>query len=317
MNIGVTGASGFLGSHLVSYFKANKDLKLICLTRRIQPWMIEADGQVTWHQGQLESTDDCAVFVSRCEVIIHLAQSNNPISSNRNWEQDAKTNLLPTLNLLQSIRESKQAIHIIYASSGGTIYGRTTNFQPWRESDLCVPHTPYALQKYTIENYLRLATEQGWLRASILRISNPFGNLLPTERKQGLIGIVLQRLTANLPIQLFGSDEIVRDYLHLDDVAKAFYLALVSRSKLEVFNVGSGEGTSVRGVLDIIEQITGQEIKREILTYGIQEMNATPWSVLDWSFIHRSWGWKPEVGLYNGIEMLWNKVSKCNRNILP
>jgi UDP-glucose 4-epimerase len=308
MNVGITGATGFIGSHLVNYFAAYKEVKLICLTRRMQPWMSGVIGGVTWLQGELESTDDCSTFVSRCEVIIHLAQSNNPVSSNKNWMQDAQANLLPTLNLLQSIKDSRQVKHFLYSSSGGVLYGKTINYQPWKEKDLCVPETPYALQKLIIENYIRIATEQGWLRASILRIGNPYGHLLPPERKHGLIGITLQRLITDLPIQLYGADDIVRDYLHLDDLARAFNLALVSKANFEIFNVGSGVGTSVRGVLDMIEQVTGCTLKREVINYGIQEMRATPWSVLDCTLIRNFWNWKPEIGLEDGITSLWNNI---------
>ena len=150
--------------------------------------------------------------------------------------------LIPTLQLLEAVRAAGTRPHVIYASSGGAVYGRTPGPapRPFRESDPCMPITAYGIQKLTCEHYLRMAAEEGWLTASVLRISNPYGTLLSPARRQGLIGIVFHQLTNARPIQVFGNPDNVRDYIHLEDMADAFRRVLSPLEPYAVFNIGSG-----------------------------------------------------------------------------
>src|SRR5437667_5274302 len=146
---------------------------------------------VSWTQGDLHQIADCADFVRGLDVVIHLAHTNTPLTSNKSLPSDAAANLVPTLNLIEAIRASGTCPHVIFASSGGGVYAPSTDRRPLREDDPCVPSTSYGIQKIAAELYFRMAAANGWLTASILRISNPYGALLPTQRTQGFIGVAV------------------------------------------------------------------------------------------------------------------------------
>ena len=134
----------------------------------------------------------------------------------------------PTLTLIEALRATGNRAHVVFASSGGAVYGDAANRRPFREDDACRPQTSYGIQKLTAEHYLRMASEHGWLTATTLRVANPYGVLLPPERRQGFIGTAVAQIRAGDPVRVFGNPANVRDYVHIADVCRAFELALVA-----------------------------------------------------------------------------------------
>jgi UDP-glucose 4-epimerase len=154
------------------------------------------------------------------------------------------------------------------------------------------------------------------LRATVLRIGNAYGCLLSAECRQGLIGVAMARLLAGQPVRVIGPLSTVRDYIHVDDVARAFHSALAADDRLSatsnfrVFNIGSGEGCSVAGVLEIIGQVTGLDIATETSGFGAAIISSVPRIVLDVSKATRELGWAPRVGLREGIATLYATVNR-------
>jgi UDP-glucose 4-epimerase len=158
-----------------------------------------------------------------------------------------------------------------------------------------------------VEHYLRTACEQGWLRATVLRISNAYGELLAAERRQGLIGVAMARVLAGQAVKVFGPVETVRDYVHVDDVSRAFGLALgagVEGGAFQVFNVGAGVGHSVAEVLKLIGRVTGREVRLEQSDFGKAAIGLLPRVVLANGKAKEELGWEPRIGLEEGIQSL-------------
>ncbi len=256
MRIAVTGASGFLGSILTTYLAA-RGHEVRALVRTLRPSDARPHAGISWLQGDLGSPPDAAALVADTDATIHLAWSNTPLTSNAHLPSDASANLMPTLTLIEALRSEQERPHVVFASSGGAVYGVANDATPFREDHVCRPLSSYGIQKLAVEQYLRMASEHEWITASALRIGNPYGVPLPPERLQGFIGTAVAQLRAGMPIRVFGNPENVRDYVHVDDVCRAFELALGPRSPFDIFNVGSGAGTSVRGVLELIGELEG------------------------------------------------------------
>ena len=304
--LGITGATGLLGGRFLRYVvEVMPEVRVRCLARHVAGH--SEHPAVEWMSGDLMNEADCAEFVEGLDAVAHFAQSNSPAISDRHWPSDLVANISPGLNLLEALRRRKGdgGCHVVFASSGGAIYGREpADGVAFREVEECRPLSPYGIQKLAMEHYLRTACEQGWLRATVLRISNAYGELLVAERRQGLIGVAMARVLAGQAVKVFGPVETVRDYVHVEDVARAFGLALEERKAagaFRVFNIGAGVGHSVAEVLELIGRVTGREVRLERSDFGNAAISLVPRVVLANGKAREELGWEPEIGLEEGI----------------
>jgi UDP-glucose 4-epimerase len=252
--------------------------------------------------GDLLSQSDCERFAADLTVIYYLAHNNAPVDSDADLPSDALVNLVPLLNLLQVIQRLGTKPHIVYFSSGGAIYAPKQDRIPYRETDPCGPGSSYGIQKLAAEEYLRLAAYKGFVTATVLRVGNAYGTLLPQFRMQGLIGVALNCVLNGQPVRLFGNPENVRDYIHLDDICDIAVRASRPRKPFTLINVGSGTGHSVYGVLRVMEECVGRPVEIEFdKSCGTW---LTDWVVLDTGKARTEFGWSAMVDLRTGIESM-------------
>jgi UDP-glucose 4-epimerase len=302
MRIALTGASGFLGSVLARHLAASgHDVR--ALTRTLPRQDAEAHPQVDRVQGDLASPRDAAALIEGVEAVVHLAWTNTPLTSNAHLPSDASANLLPTLVLIEAMRAAGHLSHVVFASSGGAVHGHAANRQPFREDDACRPQSSYGILKLTAEHYLRMASEHGWLTATTLRVANPYGVLLPPERRQGFIGTAVSQIRSGDPVSVFGNPENVRDYVHILDVCRAFELALEPHKPFDVFNVGSGTGQSVVQILELIREIQGDPVPVHRESFAAADA-LTSWVVLNVAKAQQELGWSPHIALRDGLRDL-------------
>jgi UDP-glucose 4-epimerase len=284
------------------------DHDVVALTRTISPARQPADPRVWWRQGDLASPHDAVDFVDGLDCVVHLAHTNTPLTSNRDLPSDAAMNLVPTLNLIQALRQVTRDCHVVFASSGGAIYRGSVDGVPVTENSPVEPTTSYGIQKLAAEHYLRLAAGEGWLSTSVLRIGNAYGALLPPERLQGFLGVAVAQLAAGNPIRVFGSTANVRDYVHLDDICRVIELAVDQRPDFGLFNVGSGQGVSVADLIELLGSIVGAPaaVEHDMPTRDAERLPA--WIVLDSSKAARELGWSASVLLEDGLRALWEEA---------
>jgi len=297
-HICITGATGLIGGALLTALSSRKELRLTAMARTlVAP---ESGGEVQWVSGDLASLSDCLALVAGQDVIIHLAHKNAPLTSDRDLPGDALLNLLPTLNLIQAIQQTGRRPHVIFASSGGAVYGHSHGPRPFAEDHPCLPINSYGIQKLAAEHYLRLAAERGYFTATVLRIANVYGWLLSPARKQGFIGTALFQAMAGQPIRIFGNPENVRDYVHINDVLEVFVRCLTPGQDFDLFNIGTGHGTSVRRIVDLLEECLGRPLAREEQAFAGADF-LPPWCVLDIARARDLMDWTPQVSLQEGV----------------
>lgn len=301
MIFGFTGATGFIGSYLARWFGGKRIAKIRVLVRSSSIGLKQFDPEVSVVPGDLLSPADCAEFLKGVNVLFHLAHVNSPVTSDRDMTSDARANLIPLLNLLQTIQDSGSKTHVIYFSSGGAVYGRRPSHIPWKENDACFPVSSYGIQKLAAEHYLRLAAGKGILTVSVLRPGNVYGTLLPGQRLQGLIGVTLNNVLQGKPAMIFGSNSNTRDYVHLEDVASFCEQVVIPRESFSLFNVGSQIGHTVEQVLTTIERQLGRPLERQYKQVGQEDFLLPEWVVLDNSKAHSELDWRPKVSLETGI----------------
>ncbi len=312
----ITGSTGLIGGSLLEALK-NQKVSVTALARTLTPREIlfeRSIGSVRWIQGDLNSPADCDELVDGQDVVIHLAHKNAPLTCDLDLPGDARLNLIPTLNLIQAIQKGGTRPHLIYPSSGGAVYGIIDHRIPIAEDHPCFPINSYGIQKLVAEHYLRLAAQRGFLTATVLRISNVYGWLVSPSRRQGLIGTALYQALAGKPVKILGSPENTRDYIHKNDVVRAFLACLNPCRAFDVFNIGTGRGASVSQVILIMEKIMGKMLDKEIQS-SKEAKNLSDWCVLNIDKAGSVLGWNPEITLESGIKTMVYELygQKMNR----
>lgn len=300
MATGIAGSKGFIGSYLSRYIAARDSGALRLLVRNTADCQSPSNTEVL--HGDLLSRSDCERFATDLKVIYYLAHNHTPVDSDLDLPNDALVNLVPMLNLLQAIQHLETKPHVVYFSSGGAVYARKQELVPYRETDLSAPSSSYGIQKLAAEQYLQLAADKGYLTATVLRVGNAYGTLLPQFRMQGLIGVAINCVIHGKPVRVFGNPNNVRDYIHLEDISDIAVRASVSGRPFSILNVGSGVGHSVLDVIRVIEECRGQHVEvQSDQSIG----NWLPdWVVLDIAKARAEFGWSPTVDLRSGIDRM-------------
>lgn len=294
--IGITGASGFLGSYLCDRLPFPQKR----LSRQIHPSQTPS---FQWYLGDIENIHAINSFLRGISTLIHLACNGYPRGSNQNCPHDVEHNLLPSVQLFEAFARENPKGHVIFSSTGGNMYDASNGNIIHTEDSLPCPQSSYSIHKLAEEHYLRLLCHNYGIRATILRIANPYGILLPKERGQGIIGVALNKILGGEALTVFDSLHSVRDYLHLEDVARAFQLVVEHPpppSECRLFHVSSGVGYSLEHILTIIEQKTQLSLKKIFKT----PLPQPSYSVLSHQKIHANLGWSPGISLEAGINQM-------------
>jgi len=308
MRITVTGSYGFLGSCVARAVESISGHELI--KHDLEPNDFVAHSAKTRHiYGDLRRRDICENLVENTDVLIHMAQSNNPLQASSDWVGDLEQSLMSTMTLVDTARRTAHPLHIIYPSSGGTVYAANGDIDAYSESDACFSSSPYGIQKIMVENYLHLLPGQNPLvNVTVLRISNPYGILLPVDRKQGFIGVALNRIKHKLPVEIVGNPGNIRDYIHVDDLVRAFLAVLERTNSYEVFNIGSGIGCSVLEIIEIFKTLIHEEFPIQTGSGNSFAANSLPLrNVLDIGKAREQLDWAPEIKLSDGIKDMIGK----------
>jgi len=312
MRILITGAQGLIGRAVVKGL-VSEGLSLTCLSRREIP---KSTNGVRWIKGDLVEQGVAEKVIEGQDAIVHLAHDSTPLTTSSDLIADARRSLFPSLQLIQAIVQSGHKPHVIYLSSGGAVYGGSAkDRRRYHETDVCAPVMAYGIQKLTVERYLHYAAENGSLRSTVLRVSNAYGDLLPAERMQGLIGTSISRILTGKPLRLIGNPLNVRDYVHISDVVAAVRKALNLVCDFEIINIGSGIGYSVIDVLELISRVSGNGVP--ILREEVAGSGLLPnWCVLDVSKARNILAWEANVSLEDGIAAMFAKAQKRNANLV-
>lgn len=291
----VLGAGGFLGQSLVRAL-ARIGAEVTGVSRKVEHLGKLAPG-VRWIAGRLEDPGLLQMALADQEFVFHLVGATLPAESNLDPAGDVATNLLPTIALLEAVRLSGRA-KVVFASSGGTVYGIPRTI-PISEDAATDPITAYGISKLAVEKYLELFRRLYGLDYQILRIANAYGPGQSPFRGQGVVAAMLYRILRNEPIELWGDGAVVRDFVHVDDIASAFLRGALYRGSQRVLNVGSGEGRSLLSVVQ--DLMTLQSDYRHPITFRDGRTADVAINVLNCDLIARELGWRPLVTWPDGI----------------
>lgn len=303
MKILVTGGSGFLGRNLIEYL-IGKGHEISCIDRYIAPFLEEYG--VRTIRGDIYEKMAIEEAVEGMDVIVHMACTTLPKTSNDDPYFDVLTNVGGTIRLLDSAVKNNVK-KLVFISSGGTVYG-TPEEVPIKETHPTNPECSYGITKLTIEKYLQLYMEQKGLNTCVLRLANPYGKYQRYKAIQGAIPVFCYKALQEEPIQIWGDGTVKRDFVAIEDTIRAICMAIESSAATGVFNIGGGGAFSLNEILDCIEQIIGRKLIRE---YGESRPFDVPISYLDISKAAQIIGWKPEIDIETGIRTTIEWIKSC------
>lgn len=293
----IFGGGGFIGSAIADRLLQDGHSLRIFERSRITPYRkFDAHECVEWVAGDLLSTHDVSNAIDGTDVVLHLVSTTLPQGSNDDPIYDVQSNLVGTLQMLNAMVAVKVG-KIVFISSGGTVYG-TPVYLPIDEKHPTDPQVSYGITKLAIEKYLLLFERIYGIKATILRVSNPFGERQRIETAQGAVGVFLHRALTARPIEIWGDGNTIRDYIYISDVAEAFTRAVEYSGPKSVFNVSSGAGTSLNELIGVLEDVLGTPIERRYLPGRPFDV---PVSVLSNALAREELGWSPLVPLRGGI----------------
>ncbi len=298
MKILVTGGAGFIASHIVdAYINLGHDVVVVDDLSSGKKEFINK--KAIFYQADIRNRNKInEIFVKeRPEVINHHAAQISVRSSVEDPVNDAEINILGLLNLLEEGRRIGVK-KVIFASSGGVVYGEAKQIPTPEDYYPLQPLSPYGVSKLSSEYYLYVYHKMYKMPFVALRYANVYG---PRQNPHGEAGVVaifsLKLLRGKSPV-VNGDGKQTRDYIYVGDVVEVNKIALIN-SQVGSFNIGTGIETNVIEIYQNIKDIIGVNITAQ---YGPAKIGEQKRSCLDFQKAKKLLGWEPKVMLKEGLE---------------
>lgn len=305
MKILVTGGAGFIGSQLcdrlVSEGHTVTAIDDLSTGRIANLAEARSAGQRFGFQNlDIRSEAMGPLFAKfKPEVVYHLAAQPGVTPSLKNPMHDASVNIIGLINILEASANAG-ARKIVFASSGGTIYGEGRKL-PLKETSRSGsrPTSPYGVTKKVAEEYLRFYQKERDLDYTALALANVYGPRQDAHGESGVIAIFTEQLLQGKAPIIFGDGNQTRDFIFVDDVVHAFALASdKGKGSGKLLNIGTGLEVTVNGLLAMISDIAGVEVTP---TYKPAREGELTRNALDATAAKDELGWHPWTHLEDGL----------------
>ena len=263
-----------------------------------------AQEKISAHVMGRHDTERLEQLLPQCSTVIHLACATTPGSS-ANAPGLELGNLALTLRLLNLMRAQPQT-HVIFFSSGGTVYGNPDHL-PVPEDALLAPLSNHGAGKASQEAFCQVLRAQG-NDVSILRPSNAYGPGQTLKSGFGLVRTMLEHVRFGTTMEVWGDGENIRDFIYIDDIVDATMGLLKLPQDSGTYNLGSGIGYSVNQVRAIVEAACGRQLQTSYHPARGMDVRSV---VLDNSRLCARLGWQAAVGLTDGVARTWNWLQQA------
>lgn len=287
---------GYLGSHLANYYSQNGWRVKIAGKKSMHKEHLYP--QVEFYEIDIRDLIQLQSIIEKDDVVINAAGSINATNSFSDIKEDINEYYIPFVNLLNACAE-KKINKFVFLSSAGTVYGDVNSSA--REEDSLNPLNIYGLQKVYFENLIKIKqNETNHLPYLILRISNPYGGIQNPQKNQGIIPVLIHRALSKEDLVFWGNVNSTRDFIFIEDFLKATYLSVDTLTD-EIINVASGVSTSIKEVIEIVQEAVGVDIK---MIYKSSTNKILLNNHLDNSKLIRLTGYAPTTTLKEGVSLM-------------
>lgn len=295
----IIGGSGFIGQHVAERLLKHDYTVVICtrgttfLLPELTPFVRNID---------ITQTHEIEELFEKGDIVFDFASPTVPHSSMSHPEREIDLHIKPHVLMIQSAMK-KQIKKYIFTSSGGGVYGKNPQ-TPITELVAPQPITPYAIAKITIEHYLSFFSNLYQIPHLIYRISNPYGPRQQFKEGFGVIPTLINHIETNTPPELYNEGNAVRDFIYIDDVVDAIEVSFTADNTYSVYNIGSGNGTSINEIWKTLKSITKSEL--EPIFKESRSIDADK-IILDISRFQEEYSWKPQIDVREGLQKLLQK----------
>jgi UDP-glucose 4-epimerase len=292
----VTGGAGFIGSHVVdAYLEAGHQVVVVDDLSTGRKENLNPNARF-YQMSILDEALQKIIQDEKIEVVNHHAAQIKVKASLEDPFFDVQLNVLGSVLLLDFCRRTGVK-KFIYASSGGAQYGEMEK-DPFLETQRSRPFSVYGASKYAVEIYADVFAQNFGMEYVILRYANVYGPRQDALGEGGVGAIFTYGMLKQSDLQIFGDGYNVRDYVYVKDVARANLLAL-DYSKNDIFNIGTGVGTTTNELFEILARTTGYTKPPKKIVARLGDLQK---SILDPSRAAKLLKWEPRYDLKRGME---------------
>ena len=301
----VTGGAGFIGSHIVE--ELLKDGLRVVVYDNFSMGKEEnlpKSNRLKIVKGDILDLNKLNDAMKGIDIVFHEAAKVTIRNSVSNFLEDAETNILGTLNVIKCIVNNKVK-KMVYASSMA-VYGEKNS--PLEETDVPNPMSPYGISKHASERYCMNASKDFGFECICLRYFNTYGQRQTLTPYVGVITIFINKILNKESPIIFGDGNQVRDFIYVKDVVQANLLAMNKSVNGEVFNIGTGKGTTVNEIADILRNKINPGIE---IKYEPARLEELKYSVADISKAKKMLGFEPKGFIEEKIDDVieYNKMT--------
>ena len=303
MKVVVTGGAGFIGSHLVELLSKKKEIKKIFILDHLKDGSVKnikhilKNKKVILKKVDIRENKTIIKLFKNTKCVFHLAAMSDVVPSITNPNNYLETNIMGTMNVLESMRKNK-VNKIIYAASS-SCYGIPKKY-PTNEKEIINPKYPYAFSKNIGEQMIKHWSNVYNINFISLRLFNVYGTRSRTHGAYGAaLGVFLKQKLSNKPFTVVGNGNQKRDFLFVTDVVRAFYKACKTKKVGEIYNLGAGNPQTINYLVKLLKGPVKYIPKRP----GEPEVT---WA--DITKIVNELDWKPNVSFEEGVKKILENI---------
>jgi UDP-glucose 4-epimerase len=292
----VTGGAGFVGSYLVDRL-IKENYRVVVIDNLSSGKKENLNQKAKFYKFDICNPKILSIFKKeKPEIVFHFAAHINARESVSDAVSDAKTNILGSLNVLESCRKCKVK-KIIFASSGGEIYGAAKKI-PTSENYPPSPLSPYGVGKLAVEKYLDSYFKIFKLPYLALRYGNIYGPRQNPKSEAGVVAIFTTKMLNNISPFIHGDGKQTKDYIFIEDAIDATFLSFKKDLK-GVLNIGTGKEVSVLEIFHQIKKLTGSQIKEKYTPFPLGGFKRGCLSIQK---AKKELNWRPKYSLKEGLK---------------